>query len=266
MSSDLDRHNLQSLFGSHSLANEELSLEFGEHQLSMRRQSPNTCLVVYQRNVRSETIVHRKIAVSGGDYDGGNTSNIVGVFPSPATQTPKKISSHVYLKFTSPIVLDQQSSTEFYTAFPIEITVYRQSGEEELMLDAFSLSKPKYALYGSPEKGILCRFAIADIWSSREESKPVKYKEALAHVVVKNDIDNIVSISKLVFPIDGVVLDHQSRTDDAVLPGYVEMHLDQAFGKDIVRVELKNTRVKRSDKTSSYDKEHSLTFSMDAGY
>ena len=82
---------------------------------------------------------------------------------------------------------------------------------------------------------------------------------------IKNDIDNIVKVSKVIIPMEGVVLDHAH--DDAWLPGSVEMDLSTSFGKDMVHVRLMSTKVKRSDKTSiRARKEETLVFLMDAGY
>ena len=63
---------------------------------------------------------------------------------------------------------------------------------------------------------------------------------------------------------EDVVLEH--RNDDAWVPGSAEMHLDSAFGKDVVSVRLSDTRVKRIDKTSAKKTEDTLVFSMEAGY
>ena len=73
----------------------------------------------------------------------------------------------------------------------------------------------------------------------------------------------MVKISKVIVPMDGVVLDHAQ--DDAWVPGGVDVRLDVAFGKDIVNVRI-NTKVKRADKTSVAKREETLVFMMDAGY
>jgi hypothetical protein len=62
----------------------------------------------------------------------------------------------------------------------------------------------------------------------------------------------------------GVILDHAH--DDTWLPGSVEMDLNTSFGKDVVHVRLIETKIKRSDKTSSAKKEETLVLLMDAGY
>jgi hypothetical protein len=190
---------------------------------------------------------------------------VIGVFPNPPVLTPKAVAKNVYLKFRSPVIVDQRSQVIVYAKMPIEIGVYRQSKDEEILVDAFSLRRPQYALYGSPESGVVCRFTETEISTNKDDIKPAKYEEALVRIRIKNDIDNIVKVSRVIIPMDGVVLDHAH--DDAWLPGSAEMGLDTSFGKDVVQVHLTSTKVKPFDKTSTKAKnEETLVFLMDAGY
>ncbi len=189
---------------------------------------------------------------------------VLGVFPEPPLFTPTPVAQNVYVKFKSPIVIDQRSDAVLYTKIPIEIGVYRQSDDEELLIDAFSLRRQKYALYGSPDAGKVCRFIEAEASATQEGIAVEKYTEALVRIRVANEIDNVIKISKVIIPMKGVVLDHAH--DDAWVPGGIDMRLDTAFGKDIVNVRLSGTKVKRSDKTSLLKREDTLVFMMDSGY
>jgi hypothetical protein len=188
----------------------------------------------------------------------------IWIFPEPPLLTPKRLANYVYLKFKAPLVVDQKSDAAFYTKTPIEMAVYRQSKDEELLLDAFSLQKQQYALYGSPETGVLCRYKEVEAHTNSESVKPTKYEEALVRIVIRNEIDNVVKISKVVIPMDGVVLDHAH--DDCWLPGSVEMNLDQTFGRDVINVRLVDAKVKRGDKTSQAKRTDTISFLMDGGY
>jgi hypothetical protein len=189
---------------------------------------------------------------------------VIGVFPVAPLLTPSPVAQNVYVRFKSPIVVDQGSDAVVYTKIPIEIGVYRQSGDEELLIDAFSLKRPMYALYGSPDAGKVCRFIEAEASATQEGITVEKYAEALVRVRVANEIDNVIRISKVIIPMKGVVLDHAH--DDAWVPGGIDMRFDTAFGKDIVNVRLSGTKVKRNDKTSALKREDTLVFMMDAGY
>ena len=107
-------------------------------------------------------------------------------------------------------------------------------------------------------------FAQTEVSVGKDDISPKKYEEALVKIRIKNAIDNVVKVSKVIVPMEGVILDHAH--DESWLPGHVEMELDSAFGKDIVNVHLAGTKVKRTDRTSLANREETLAFMMDAGY
>lgn len=189
---------------------------------------------------------------------------VIGVFPIPPIFTPKQVAKNLYLKFSAPIIVDQRSEVVLYAKMPIEIGIFRQSDDEELLIDAFSPTPQRYALYGSPESGVVCRYADSEATDSQDKISPTKYQDARVRIRIRNEIDNIVKVTKVIIPLDGVILDHAH--DDAWFPGSVEMALDSAFGKDIVNVRLIDVKVKRQDKTSLIKREETRTFRMDAGY
>lgn len=191
-------------------------------------------------------------------------SVVLGIFPEPPLYTPSPVAQNVYIRFKSPIVVDNRSDAVVYAKIPIEIGVYRQSGDEELRIDAFSLTCQRYALYGPPDAGKVCRFIETEASATQDGACVEKYTEALVRIRIANEIDNVVKIGKVIIPMRGVLLDHAG--DDVWLPGSIDMRLDTAFGKDIVNVRLSGTSVKRPDKTSAQKREDTLVFMMDAGY
>jgi hypothetical protein len=247
---------LEELLGLHRLqkTTRDYQLVFGENRIEINTTGP---ALLYRRYLGSKSTTEAMII---SDED----PVTVGIFPVAPLLTPKPVASNVYLKFRTPVLVDPRSQIVIYAKMPIEIGVYRQSKDEELLLDAFCRTRPQYALYGSPESGVVCRYAEAQVATSSDDVKPTKYEEALVRIRIKNDIDNLVRVNKVIIPMEGVILDHAH--DDAWLPGSVEMNLDTSFGKDIVNVHLTSTKIKRADKTSSAKKEETLVFLMDAGY
>jgi hypothetical protein len=249
---------LEDLLGHHRLQSKttkDYDLVFGENRIEINSAGSS---LSYMRHTGNELAAEAMI-VSNED------PVIIGVFPTPPLFTPAAVAKNLYLKFRTPVVVDQGSQAVVYAKMPIEIGVYRQSEDEEMLIDAFSRLRQQYALYGSPESGVVCRYTETDISINKDDIKPAKYEEALVRVRIKNDIDKVIKVSKVIIPMDGVVLDHAH--DDAWLPGSVEMNLDTSFGKDVVQVRLTSTKVKRSDKTSTRVKnEETLVFLMDAGY
>jgi hypothetical protein len=249
---------LEDLFGQHRLqlkTTKDYRLVFGENRIEINSVGSS---LSYRRYVGSELAAEATI-VSNED------TVIIGVFPNPPLFTPAAVAKNAYLKFRTPVIVDQASQAVVYAKMPIEIGVYRQSKDEELLIDAFSLRSQRYALYGSPESGVVCRYTETEISTNKDDIKPARYEEALVRVRIKNDIHNVVKVSKVIIPMEDVVLDHAH--DDSWLPGSVEMDLNFSFGKDSVHVRLISTKVKRPDKTSTRAKaEGTLVFLMDAGY
>jgi hypothetical protein len=230
----------------------------GENRIVIARELASSSGFFYRRFDPAGDLVSESLIATD------ESPLVVGVFPTPALLTPKRIANAVYLKFKSPIIVDQKSNAVFYSIMPVEIAIYRQSGDEEILLDAFSLQKTQYALYGSPESGVLCRYKEVEVNTTKDEIEPVRYEEALVRIAIRNSIDKVVKINKVIIPMNNVILDHAH--DDSWLPGTVEMSLSHAFGEDVVNVHLQDAKVKPSDKTSDAEKKDSLVFLMDAGY
>ncbi|MEO9364293.1 MAG: DUF432 domain-containing protein [Nitrososphaera sp.] len=248
---------MQELFGRHKVkaGSEPLEITFRDQKITVVANSTDA---YSYRRYSSGTLAAETTIIS--DQGGGV---VVGIFPIAPLLTPKQVAKNMYIKFKSPVVMDQRSDAVVYTKIPIEIGVYRQSEDEELLIDAFSLVPQKYALYGSPEAGTVCRFSESETSTTEGGVSAEKYTEATVRIRISNAIDNVIRISKVIVPMDGVVLDHVQ--DDAWVPGGVDVRLDMAFGKDIVNVRI-NTKVKRADKTSVLKREETLAFMMDAGY
>jgi uncharacterized protein len=247
---------LAEIFGHYRIGAESKSLEISvlDQRLTLEGAPPS---IQYKRYA-GETLKAETTIMS--DLD----PVVIGIFPVPPLFTPASVATRLYLKFKSPIVVDQGSEAVVYAKMPVEIAVFRQSAEEELLIDAFSPARQRYALYGTPESGVVCRFVESITGNTKEEVAPEKYYEALVRIRIRNDIDDIVRVTKVIVPLEGVVLDHAH--DESWLPGTVEMALDTLFGKDIVNVRFSNTKVKRPDKTSSAKSEETRNFLMDAGY
>lgn len=248
---------MQELFGRHKFqpGSEPFEITFRDQKITIVAGTAGA--YSYRRYSAGELAAETTIISDSGD------GVVVGIFPIAPLLTPKQVAKNVYIKFRSPVVMDQRSDAVVYTKIPIEIGVYRQSDDEELLIDAFSLAPQKYALYGSPEAGTVCRFSESETSTTETGISAEKYTEATVRIRISNAIDNIVRVSKVIVPMDGVVLDHTQ--DGAWVPGGVDVRLDMAFGKDIVNVRI-NTKVKRADKTSIVKREETLAFMMDAGY
>lgn len=252
---------LQELLGRYILRHgmEDYVISFGQDNRLVISCTDSESAFVYRRFGPGDQLLSESLIMSDEE------DVVVGIFPIPPFMTPKSIARNVYLKFRSPVVMDQKSEIVLYSKIPVEIGVYRQSKDEELLLDAFSMAHQQYALYGPPETGVVCRYKESEVSAKDTGIEAKKYEEATARIRIVNMVDNIVKVSKVIIPMEGVVLNHAH--DDSWLPGTVEMHISAAFGKEVVNVRLVDATAKRADKTSvAARREETLTFFMDTGY
>jgi hypothetical protein len=150
----------------------------------------------YQRFVNKKLEVEKVIA--------SDSPLTLGIFPVAPIHTPAKYASHMMLKLATPLVLDPIAHVDAYLTMPIEIGVVRSSDSDVQIIDAFSVGQPKYALYGSPENGIVCRFYETRIYP--EIPKVAPYKEAVIRVHFHNYSEKINTVNRIVFPIAGADL------------------------------------------------------------
>lgn len=244
------------ILGRHTLRRdmEEQTIALGSHKIVFGSAGP----AFRYRRYEGDSLASESLIVTD------SKETYLGIFPNPPTKTPREVAKNVYIKFKAPVIVDHRSVAVLYSKIPVEIGVYRQHKDEELLIDVFSLAPPRYALYGSPESGVVCRYIEAEAVTEEPALEVKKYEEARVRIRVTNDINNVIKVSKIIIPVEDVVLEH--RNDETWIPGSAEMSLDTAFGKDVVAVRLSDTRVKRIDKTSAKKTEDTLVFSMDSGY
>ena len=102
-------------------------------------------------------------------------------------------------------IVDQKGQAVVYAKMPIEIGVYyRLAKDEEVLLDAFSLRRQQYALYDSPESGVVCRYVETPVSTDKHEIKAMKYEEAVVRIKMRNEIDNVVKLSRVIAQMRGV--------------------------------------------------------------
>lgn len=132
----------------------------------------------------------------------------IGIYPIRPIQKPKQLSHNIMIKLETPIAIPPNSKVTHYLNMPIEIGVFIIRKNSNLMIDAFSLSRPKYSLYGDPDSGKICRF-----YNSKINSKIIaqKYEEAIIIMNFKNKNPNWVTVNKIVM--DAYLVDLYIKDD-----------------------------------------------------
>jgi len=177
-------------FGEYTI-DKNIDKRFGNDTLIMFKAGQNK--YGYQR-LHDQQLLVEKFIVS-------EETLTLGVVPVAPIYTPEMIASHVMLKLTTPLVLEPKSSTDAYLTMPIEIGIVRAMEDHSEVIDAFSVGKQLYAIYGTPEEGLLCRYHLTRL--SSEPPKISPYEEAFVRVHFFNYTDKIATVNKIVFPVKG---------------------------------------------------------------
>ncbi|MDV3104409.1 DUF432 domain-containing protein [Thermococcus waiotapuensis] len=112
------------------------------------------------------------------------------ILPSPAVGYGVRL---LMVKFREPVVVPPQESLGGFVEAPVEIDV--KVGE--LSIDHFIVGREKYALYGTLEAGIICRYHVSPFYAEEPESLGV------AELIVSNPSSDWKSLEKIIIPVKG---------------------------------------------------------------
>lgn len=136
-------------------------------------------------------------------YRRGSVSAIVpcdGVYVYPVAPVfyPEYLTSYIMLRLQEPIVVEHGGEEEFWTRLEFDVAVVVGSGDAGYeVVDVFPSSGiGKYALYGSPSRGIIARFVPVEVLYEPLE-EPCK---ALVRVTIHNRSIRSVRVYRIVFP------------------------------------------------------------------
>ncbi len=178
--------NLSELvYGEYTLG--ELKLGNDDFYLSIERDNN---FYVYKR-VCKDDLVTKKIAGSGK----------IVLNPVEPVNLPKNITSLIEIEFKENVVIEPRSKLTIYITFPIEIGVFVVNRSLNV-LDVFTLNTPKYTLYGTPGRGVVCRYWSSDVYSS--PPKVDSLREGTIELEISNSSDSWVEVGKIVLNVYGM--------------------------------------------------------------
>ncbi|MEM2759792.1 MAG: DUF432 domain-containing protein [Nitrososphaerales archaeon] len=204
---------------------QKIEKHFDKNHLVMFRVDYNK--YGYQRFENGNLITEKVIA--------SDRSLKLGIYPVAPLNIPAKYASHMMLKLITPLVLDPKSHVDAYITMPIEIGVVHSTDTDVQIIDVFSTAQPRYALYGTPELGILCRYHETRI--NPEIPKATAYKEAILRVHFHNYTDKISTINRIVFPIEGA--DFYYRKNEAYYND-LEALVQERLLQEVLEVDVTN--------------------------
>ena len=114
----------------------------------------------------------------------------------PVTQ-PREVTHYLLIELKTPVTLSPDSNLTIYVTFPVEVGVYLSEKEKVQHIDSFTLTNPKYTLYGTPEKGLICKWWESEVFDRVPEVVPST--EGIMKVSIQNTSGDWAELENLVF-------------------------------------------------------------------
>jgi hypothetical protein len=173
----------------------KLKLIFGNNLISIEPLK-NHNESIYRRFEEGKLAVEQVLSISNNDPT-------ISIIPIPPVNIPSKVSDHVMLKLTMPIVIDAGGHLIKYCTMPIELAAIRKNSDSSRLpgiIDTFSIGSPKYALYGEPHNGLITRFYQASLHDSLDEANARKFEQAKIEISLINRTDTAIKLNRIVLP------------------------------------------------------------------
>ena len=117
------------------------------------------------------------------------------VHPVEPFNTGSGVAGHLEVEFPQ-LILEAGATETVFLTFPIEIGVFVEGLRDTEILDVFSVERVKYALYGSPNRGVITRFARS---LRHREAPPVdRTREGVIKLSIRNTLSEWAKVSRVV--------------------------------------------------------------------
>jgi len=187
----------------------------------------------------------------------------IEISPLLPVHTPSYKTDFFFIRFTEPIYITQNATAQVLVPLPIDVGVFLIDDEHEGMIDSFSCdpSNSRFALYGTPEDGILCKYAkIAT--TMQETNSPFTY--AQFKIEIANELDEPVTVGRIVFPVTDHDLHYHKNS--VVMDGLVAT-VKNRLGLHVVETVQKTAAKAGGWQTSLRSiKKTDYKFSMERGF
>lgn len=171
---------------------DNLELFLPNTEIKIERMGSN--VFSYVRNDSESNLVKKIIPVKSDELT-------IEISPIRPLNYPARRTSYVYLELETPVFLSEHSAATIFARCPIEIGVFLVHDGHKDSLDCFTCDpiNSRFALYGAPDSGTLCKYTNSEIVESYEDSTP--YVDAVLEINLQNELDEGHSVSKIIFPI-----------------------------------------------------------------
>ena len=152
--------------------------------VSVQKEGEN---ILYMRECLGESV--EKILVAG--------SGKLLLNPVEPVNKPTTLPSHLLIEFANTLQVEPKGTMNIFLTFPVEIAVFIPSNEEFEVIDAFTLARQKFTLYGDPINGVICKYWKSSIYTAEPSLNRVK--EGLIELAVTNTTTGWIEVTKTVF-------------------------------------------------------------------
>lgn len=211
----------------------------------------------HYKRMNSNCVVEKIITIRTDDLE-------MEFVPTHPLYTPSYKTDYMFLRFMQPIFVSRNSVTDIFVSVPIEIGLYFTGNAIREPFDVFSCEPAysRYALYGDPDQGTICKYAKVMIQTQNDKFIP--YIQGGLKITIDNELDNGISLGKIVFPIQ----DHDiyyNRVDAAY--DDLRINVKDRLGVEIVDVVQQNeTGPKYWSKSPRLKKITDIKFAMEKGF
>lgn len=130
--------------------------------------------------------------------------------PTEPLQKPSELTPYLLIDFEQPVVVEPKASMEIMVTFPVETAcAFVGDKAESKVIDVFSLTRPKFTLYGNPRSGMVCKYWKSSVYFSLPEVNPLQ--EGIMKIEIKNTTSRWMDLTKAVFSAYGMKMYYHSR-------------------------------------------------------
>ena len=114
---------------------------------------------------------------------------------------PARRTGYVFLNFDKNIFLSKESAATVFVQCPIEIGLFLVHNSHRDSLDWITCNpdNSRFGLYGPPDSGTLCKYAVVPMAEDMEDS--ISYVNGILKVDLENKLNSGQSINRIIFPI-----------------------------------------------------------------
>lgn len=141
-----------------------------------------------RKNKETEDEVKKRISSRKGE---------IRFNPIEPVNLPNFVTPFLMLEYLEPMLLSPRGKAKFFVKFPVEIGVFILERDSRANLDIFSLTDPKYTLYGDVETGRICRYHQSKAYAKIPKADPLK--EGVMEIRVKNATNKWLEMKRGVF-------------------------------------------------------------------